>query len=279
MKFLQRVLCGVLFISEILTLHAGQLPVSSTVREFFVRSDEELIRNYTPPAELSALLDEHADFLVHRSDECSLPRAKKKFRTMAWRFPWLPHYYLKGRISRIKGREKVVQCIDAYNLDRLTVPEKYLYHLPGRGHDLTEYNYFVIAQRIYSESKHVILDVQEMRQITMLIKKTGLIDLFTTNNILRDKSGKLVLVDTEDKKGSICYGIHKLITKGKWNINTSFTPDALKCLLHESMECAANSKELYRIVYHKILKKLLRSKRADSWDYVTYFTTTFPEPT
>ncbi len=110
---------------------------------------------------------------------------------------WLPGYYIKNGIQRVKNAQKLNAVIEEYNLNLLCVPEKYVYHVPGRPDCVSDENYLVIVRKIDGNAgKGQCLNVEHVKQLCILAEAAPHYDLHPANYVLR-KDGTLVIIDTD----------------------------------------------------------------------------------
>lgn len=116
----------------------------------------------------------------------------------------LPSYFLKGQnASRVFHAERLRACIEKYNLTCLSVPRKYIYKTHNTNYK--DIGFVFAVQRLiiadYIEGDETRdFSQEEVEQITLLIRKTGICDIcgFGASNIIRTQTGKLVFIDTEE---------------------------------------------------------------------------------
>jgi hypothetical protein len=149
----------------------------------------------TLPSEVIQVLDQHADELIQMLKNCRESEGHCPTETGIRHFPWLPQYLVKHTIDRLEGVEILQKCIEYYSLDRLTVPKKYLYHVPGRPSKLSNANYLVIVPVIKRMPERP-LTVEEVEQLCVLIHETYFWDIYS-ENLFFSEDGKITLIDTE----------------------------------------------------------------------------------
>ncbi len=187
---------------------------------------------------------------------------------------------MKGGIGRIKGMERIKECIEKNNLTCLSVPQKYLYHVKGRGRELTSSNYFVVAEKQFGKKPRKLF-FEEVRQICIVLRETGYYD-FASANTIRLKNNKLVIIDTENHLDfdssrnylGFCRILHRF---SKFNIDTAFSKESLIYIFTQLLKCIPKDKEAYSKVYNDVYR-YLQKKQNVAWDYKTYFEETFPKP-
>ncbi len=244
--------------------------------------DEAFIRKYSVPPSIGAILDGHVleytpKYYIwyqnvvggHVHDE-----------HLVWSFDELPGYLLKYPLSRIRGLEIMQECIEKHHLDRLVVPKKYIYHVRGAKRELTDENYFVLAEKLEGKQPFQF-DDEEVRQICILLRETGYRD-FLAQNVLRLTNNKIAFIDTEisdfsqNKKYRSFAKI--FIYLSDFSPDTSFSKAGLKHILLQLLACAPQEQSSYKHLYDTIYKFLKSHKDTMAWDYVSFFKETFPKP-
>ena len=243
------------------------------------KTDENLLRSKLVEPEIAAILDTHSNEIKHVLKVCN-EHTCKKIRHAVWEFPWLPGYIIKYSIDRIVGAELIRTCIDTYNLDLLTVPDKFLYHVPGRAKELTNLNYLVVEKKLEVDFIQSPFSLEQTKQMCTLIKVTGYIDAHK-NNVLRLKNKKLAFIDTEKELFSVhknYVGLyHLIIGYGRYNIETDFTTDALKHILKEIAALCRKNPRNFNEAYHAIDVFFKGRRRPLKWDYQSYFEAAFAQ--
>lgn len=242
--------------------------------------DKVLIQKYSAPQEIVDVLSEHTDFFLNVIHKCSVGNYRKDFRPLVWQFDSLPGYYVKWGVGRIRGMEKIQECIDTFDLSCLGMAKKYIYHIPGRGEELCDENYWVISEEQKAADIPLVINLEVAKQVFTLIKETGFYD-FQPHNIIRNKDNKLAVIDSETRfnsKWGTCLGLRRVITSEFFNLNTHFTEDALKYIIIKLLECYPPESYNYNDKYYQILKYLELQPLPYAWDYVTFFKEAFPKP-
>ena len=191
---------------------------------------------------------------------------QEKYWHLVWQFDDLPGYYVKWGIDRIRGMETIRLCIEEYGLDHLEMTKKYLYHIPGRGEELVDTNYWIIAEEQIRAEIPLVIDLEEAQQICTLLKETGFYD-FHPYNVIRNKGHKLAIIDTEDQFNSDwgeCLGLRRIITSDLFNLNTQFTEEALKHIIFKILGCYQPTSSSYKRIYNLILEFLEMQPRVKS---------------
>lgn len=112
-------------------------------------------------------------------------------------------FHKNRNLQRIAVNEKIKECIKKNNLRHIVTPQKYLYHIPGRPHDLNDMNYIVISEKLELFCKncnrhqfgHHATPVQRAEILTV-IRYVGYGDSHL-DNICFLKNGKIAIIDTE----------------------------------------------------------------------------------
>jgi len=171
-----------------------------------------------------------------------------------WKFKWLPGYYVKYNIDRLKKRQLLDSCIQEKNLYLLHTPAKYLYHINGRPHKFTSQNYAIIIKEVEDDEEEYDkpIDEEQVKQMVHAVEETGHISTFK-NNYLRLKNRRISFIDTDgtfNKERSIV-GIARLLDGG--DLPTHFTPEALYYLIDHlgyriAHASASQKKEAYKAI-------------------------------
>ncbi len=156
-------------------------------------NDQEFISRYALPTQIASILDEHTAELIQKIDGM-VSRGEEKHGV--WTFRWLPGYYVKYNLDRLKGRAKMERCIKKYHLDLITLSDKYLYHVPGQPEELKNAHYLVIVKKIRKNPKAQPLSEEHVRQLCTIIEKTGYISM-SRSNYIQTLDNKVALIDTE----------------------------------------------------------------------------------
>jgi len=230
--------------------------------------EDAYIRKYAVDPEIAAILDAHHDDIAR-----VLRKAADAGRTehTTWNFPWLPNYMVKLNIKRITGMERIKKCIEEYNLDLITVPDKRLYHIKGRPTSLSSKNYLVVVKMSETDPHRKPLSLRHMQQIITLMKKSTYIS-FSASNYIRTYHDKIVMIDTEsnfDIRQLLSGGYIRLIA-AKHDISRDFTKEALQYLLREiAIELHRCNGSECKKVMSEVARYLTRARKTD-WDYMNY---------
>ena len=145
-----------------------------------------------------------------------------------WTFEWLPGYYVKYNIDRVRKRNILARSIEKHKLHHMHAPDKRLYHIKGRPHKLTSLNYVVIIEAVSprkSKDKQP-LDLSVVKQLIQVIEDTGHISTFGANYIIGE-GGRISFIDTDgtfSKERSII-GLIRLLARD--DLETYYTKEAL----------------------------------------------------
>lgn len=231
----------------------------------FHLSDLYLKKYLVDPA-MQAMLDKHSNEIFEKISQTDL----RSQANGVWKFSWLPGYFVKYGLKRIKGMETIKQCIINNGLYLLDVPDKRVYHIKGQPWNASNLHYAVIVKEIENADEKKPLTLEHVRQLSVLIEKTHYVDLHTSNYVVTD-SGKIFLIDTE---GIFDVALHiegylKLFSSNYY-LNSSFTPSALKFLFHQFK--LRFKKELPKAEFYisKINKIFAKQKEPCSWDFKGY---------
>lgn len=132
------------------------------------------------PAELKTVLDANCEQIQDWSVKC------------VQQPDWLPGWFTKRENwnpDRLEGAKRLTATIQELGYsDTVTVPIKYLY-IGSNGKK------FVIAQK-HDEDKDALLTEADVRKLYKIFYKNSYFDAYQ-QNFLKDKQGKLVIIDTE----------------------------------------------------------------------------------
>ncbi len=228
-------------------------------------SAEYYLSTYAVDPEIKAILDEHRKIIDKKVKKI---HGKKLSHALGvWQFDWLPGYYIKYGAERIKGMHRIKKCIKNYNLDLVSVPDKRLYHIPGRPEEFNDRNYVIVVKAVEKEPQP--LTVEQVKQLCTIIKKTGYMDM-TDTNYRRAPDGKLYIIDTEGfNKSRIIKGFLRMIGT-KHDLNTDYTPEALKYLFAEIKSHLNDNPHLVRFTLNRLDEFLGWQEKPYAWDYIGY---------
>lgn len=187
-------------------------------------TETTFIERHRVEASLQEILDDHCELLASLVDTIHKTPLQKHG---VWQFDWLPGYYVKYNIARLFMRERLATCIEQENLTLLHTPEKYLYHIKGRPHDLHNLNYVIVVKAL-TENPHAHeqpMHLSQVKQFITLIEKTGHCSTFA-HNYLRLHDGRISFIDTDgtfNRKNPI-RGIIDLLNR---DLSSYYSQDAL----------------------------------------------------
>jgi hypothetical protein len=262
------------------------LAASAFLQASFSPEEEAIIKKQAAPQWMVDALSNDIDFF-QKISECieisGVSACRKKHRHLVWSLPSLPGYYIKALIERIIGAEKVRDYIARNNLDKIVVPKKFLYHIPGKSTELRDENYLVIAESmepLYPRDT-LVLTLEEVQQICTVAKETGIPDIARENIVRRKVDNKLAFIDTEGdfdvSPASIyCSTIINFIFGSTPFVPTiNLTEDASRYIYQQLFECRPQDPSAYKSFYDALLQKVSKRKHSS---YLTFFKETFPEP-
>ncbi len=236
-------------------------------------SEAKFIAKYGVDPSLAARLEAHRNQVIKLIESCNEDDCEQ--RHAVWELPFLPGYLMKRGVTRIEGMERIRLCIEKHNLDRIIVPQKYFYHIPGRPKKLKSTNYFIIVPKLIEKKAHQPLNLQEVRQLCTLVEQTGYSDI-QKPNILRLENDQLAMIDTDiwAFNDAPYVGIMRFIAEyGEYDIRKDFTNEALKYILSQLKKHMPTDKDTYRKFYEKLKTPL--KKRPDLFEI---FSSLFPKP-
>lgn len=234
------------------------------------KKDKLFIEKYSLNKTLASKLNANKDRLLRLIE----PTDEAAIQHPVWELPWLPHYLIKRDICRIEGMEKIRSCIETYSLDLITVPQKYIYHIPGRPQELNDSNYYIVEPKL-AFKKNLPFTVLEVQQLQTIITHTGYSDL-KKSNILRLENNQIAIIDTESSAfgEEPCIGLMRLITySGGFDLYEDFTDEAFEYIILELRNCMPTEKTAYREGYKKLRESLTRRP-----EFFALFKKHFPRP-
>lgn len=263
--------CGMILLGILFSLISvtSILPLSE--------SDRSFIRKYSVDSSVKAILDAHAQEIIHAFE------TRKTAHHQAWSFPWLPGYLIKYGIDRIEGAERIRSCIKEHKLDLITVPDKRIYHIKGMPTELNKYNYAVVEKMLKQEEAFRPLNLRQVQQLCVLVKKAGYVSITPNHNFLRLMNNRLAIIDTEllhFRNSHKAYkGLIRFIYDARhqnYDLNTDFTKKALKYVFEELAKTyeTKSDKEI-KLACTKIYRQFKKQRTPHSWDYVSLFEKTF----
>lgn len=110
---------------------------------------------------------------------------------------WLDGWLIKYGVDRVANRDRLARFITQNRLDKISVTEKYLYHVPGKPHIVSNENYLVIAKKVTGKSgTGQSLNLKQTKQLWKIAVEAGHYDLHP-GNFISTSDGKLVIIDTD----------------------------------------------------------------------------------
>ncbi len=221
--------------------------------------NDTFIRQHCVDENLSRLLHEHDDELAELIKKAHNTAAKKKHGV--WKLDWLPGYYVKYDVNRLKQRELLAQCIEKHKLTFLHAPKKQLYHLKARPKKLNNLNYALICEEVVVDkaaySKPLGLDI--MKQFTRLIEETGHISTYA-GNYIHCIDNTISFIDTDgtfDKNRSIV-GLVRLLSK---DVDSYYTPEALDHILSRIAHHIVRVYKLRKLEAWRVFNELMSDQK------------------
>ncbi|KKQ49831.1 MAG: hypothetical protein US69_C0002G0106 [candidate division TM6 bacterium GW2011_GWF2_38_10] len=113
------------------------------------------------------------------------------------------HNNTHKNVIRVVSAASIKHYCEEKNIKKwVKVPNKYLYHIPEKSIDVCDDNYLVVVERI-NENKITSFDtfsIEQLYAFLNVISEFGLFDI-GNENVVFDKSGHIVFIDTEDYAG------------------------------------------------------------------------------
>lgn len=151
-------------------------------------SDNIILKQFAPPNDIKAILNAHTEELqkmlaqynsqweLHQYDTRGLFISQK---------PWLPGYYIKYGIERAINAEGLRRILKRQGLsERVGVPDKYVYRVPGTREPLSSKNCLIIVRKI-QELPNNYVTMQESNFMEYTGSMTGHFNLHSTNNYVK----------------------------------------------------------------------------------------------
>lgn len=220
-------------------------------------SDSEFIKNHLVDAKLAGVLDKHAAELSQLVRKVHATPMKKHG---VWTFDWLPGYYVKYNIDRVRKRNILARSIEKHKLHHMHAPEKRLYHIKGRPHQLNSLNYVVVIKAVAGRKPQdrQPLDLSVVQQFVQLIEDTGHISTYKANYIIGE-DGNISFIDTDGtfNKERSFVGLIRLLARD--NLETYYTAEALSyikgCIAKKVATLAAPKKREASLLLKDLLGK------------------------
>ena len=214
-KFLRLLTFSLVFAAQVqaVTIHAPE-----------TQEDEQaIIEQFSlPEGELKDTLDElfNTYKLAENFGGGTSVKIREAFRSAGFKLlkgtritehPSMPGWVVKlGRahrvhqhVSRIWVAQAVREVIAEFDLKYVTVPEKFLYHLPGRPDKLVDDNYAVISQKVecsndrFNRTRLRELPIKTLREILTVIKEVVYNDPSPSNIRVLEDGESVAIIDTE----------------------------------------------------------------------------------
>ncbi len=224
------------------------------------------LERYAVDSDIEAILDAHSHEIYKK--------IKKIDSTIqwhgVWQFDWLPGYYIKYGLERIKGVERIRRCIETYDLDCLTTPDKRVYHIKGRPYTQDNLNYAVVVKAIEPAGKQRPLTLEQVEQLCTIIHKADYVDM-TSTNYIQMADGKLCLIDTEGifNASKRIKGFLRMIGT-RHDLNKNYTKDALKHIFWEIKEELRKHPENISFALPYLREQLEAQPQPHAWNYLSY---------
>lgn len=197
------------------------IQASFNTRAGLTPEERAFIQAHSVSSEIATILDKHRASLEREIlSKCRNQKTKSHCHAenAVKEFPWLPGYFVKFGVDRVKNALSIGSLIEKNKLGALMVPEKYYYHIPGKPEDLTNANYLVIAKRV-ELNKRTPLTVRHIEQLVTLIEQH---DIDNHNgNIYVISDGRAALIDT---------GAEAWYASWSWVYDENVTPEQKKFL-------------------------------------------------
>ena len=223
---------------------------------------DAFILDHLVPDELKQILDDHTEEFGEIIKSCS-KRKHCPARRGVKEYDWLPGYFVKYGVERVKWAQKLRDLIAQHGFTHLVIPKKYLYHVPGKPTDLRSPNYVVVAQKLERDrtDSGKVITKQMVQELMVLIFETQMKD-HHSNNLFVTADGLLAMIDT-GKESFYPYWVWR--TKEPYNDADIYNSIAL--LIDKRgkfLKKAMITKEAYWSVV-QMLATLVAQKEDDSW--------------
>ncbi len=232
-------------------------------------ADLSFIKKYEVDPEVKAILDAHHEEISHRLNKITHQGITEH---QAWTFPWLPGYFVKFNLDRIRGMERMKRVIEHHHLDLIEVPDKRIYHVKGRPETLNNMNYVVVVKAVVADPHAEPMTLRHVQQMETLMRETHYIST-TATNYIRTFNGKLVMIDTEstfDRTKLLSKGFMRLIS-AYHDINKDYTQEALRYILTQMASLLSHHRGSERAALIKQIKMHLKKPKKPAWDYLGHF--------
>lgn len=231
------------------------------------------IQKYEIEPHIKAILDEHSQEIAEKIESVHTTTQWHG----VWEFPWLPGYYVKYGLERIKGVERIRKCIIKNHLDGITTPDKRIYHIKGRSSTISNLNYAVVIKAVESAKDKKPLSLEQVKQLGEIIRKADYVDMNHSNYIQMD-DGRLCLIDTEGifNPDQHIKGFLRMIGTGH-DLNNHYTEEALVHLFSQVKEELIKRPSNSSFALPYLMKALKSQSKPYTWNYLEYATDYFKE--
>ena len=143
---------------------------------------EKFVRQFAPPEEIRRTIEANKKEIL-----------RKRFGFFAGSsIDGSRDIFVKGNdICRIINAERMRKCIKQNNLHALAVPKKYIYKLDDQ--------WIVVAKYVKGNHEQRKFTLEEVQQLAILAAETVYSDWHANNIIIDKNTGKITLIDTEDR--------------------------------------------------------------------------------
>jgi|GEM_PF-3637830 len=171
----------------------------------------KFIQKFSPPQDLQKLIEENKAQILER-----------RFGTLEC----LPGLYFKSdHIDRVINAYRMKEFLKRNNITTLQVPEKYVYKLDEK--------IMVFVEAIQTQPIKC-LDLKEVQDLVFFAQETGYVDFHTGNLVRNAQTGKLIIIDTENR--SFHYDRLGCLVNFYASFSSRMTPDALAWVYAQAQE-------------------------------------------
>lgn len=178
MKLLQK---SMLFMSMLLSINLFSAGVSENIiQKALPAAIMNIVARFAPPAHIQKLIEENKETILFGLQN----RADQPYEIV-------PGLYIKyDQFDRVINAYRMQRFLDVHAIKNLTVPKKYVYKV--------DQNFTVFVEAVSVEDVQSI-NLEEVKDLITFIEGTGYSDLHD-GNLKRDMStGKLIIIDTENR--------------------------------------------------------------------------------
>lgn len=177
----------------------------------------QIAARFAPPAHIQKIIDEHKEIILGIPDDKDV-----HYLWVTSNGKKMPVLYVKSsQLDRVINAYRMQNFLTKNNISTITVPKKYISKVGQK--------WMVFVEAVLVEEVQLI-NLEEMKDLITFIEATGYCDLHT-GNLKRDKkTGKLIIIDTENR--SFYQGRGSCFNTFDHYFKQLLTPDAL--LLFES---------------------------------------------